>query len=190
MWSGPIPASGPLFDDAAANASAVTRDYVLDIEEKGGTLPVLSVFGGKITTYRRLAEHALEKLAPYLPNLGKPWTADAALPGGDLPLGGFDRYLAAFVGRHAFLPRDLARRLVRDYGTRAERIVGAARSMDDLGEVFGADLTKAEVDYLVANEWAQTSRDILWRRSKLGLRLSKEDVSRLDECLAREPMAA
>jgi glycerol-3-phosphate dehydrogenase len=180
----------PLFDDAAENASAVTRDYVLDIEYQGSGLPVLSVFGGKITTYRRLAEHAMEKLAPYIPQMGSPWTADAALPGGDLPSGGFDTYLSAFGHRFPFLPPDLMRRLVRDYGTRAERILGTATSMADLGERFGADLTRAEVDYLVQHEWACTSHDILWRRSKLGLRLPKEEVARLDAYLEKQVAAA
>lgn len=179
----------PLFDDAAENASAVTRDYVLDITDLGGTLPVLSVFGGKITTYRRLAEHALEKLAPYLPDLKASWTADEALPGGDMP-GGFDAYLAGFRQRFGFLPSGLALRLARDYGTRADWIMAGAKAMADLGDMFGADLTRAEVDYLVANEWARTSRDILWRRSKLGLRLSKEDVTRLDDYLAKQAVAA
>ena len=113
----------PLFDDAAKNASAVTRDYVLDIHDSNGALPVLSVFGGKITTYRRLAEHALEKLDKYLPAPKRSWTGTAPLPGGDM--NDFDSWLAGFSARHAFLPATLATRLVRDYGTRAEMIVGA-----------------------------------------------------------------
>ena len=180
----------PLFDDAAANASAVTRDYVLDIADRGGDLPVLSVFGGKITTYRRLAEHALEKLEPYLPGLKKSWTAAEPLPGGDMPNADFTAYLAAFKAHRDFLPVDLATRLVRDYGTRAETIVGTAGSMADLGEAFGAGLTAAEVDYLVAEEFARGSADILWRRSKLGLRLSKEEVARLDAYLEKHAVAA
>lgn len=180
----------PLFDDAAQNASAVTRDYVLDVEDENGRLPVLSVFGGKITTYRRLAEHALEKLARHLPKMKRTWTADEPLPGGDLPDADFGAYAAAFATRHAFLPARLARRLVRDYGTRGETIVGTADAMDDLGEVFGADLTRAEVDYLVAHEFARTAHDILWRRSKLGLHLSKEDAARLDAYLAQRRAAA
>ena len=178
----------PLFDDAAKNASAVTRDYVLDIHTADGALPVLSVFGGKITTYRRLAEHAIEKLETYLPALKPGWTADAPLPGGDMA--DFDAYLSAFRARHAFLPTALATRLVRDYGTRAERIAGGASNLADMGEDFGAGLTRAEVDYLVANEWAATSTDILWRRSKLGLRLSQTDVARLDGYLEKHAAAA
>ena len=180
----------PLYDDAAKHASAVTRDYVLDIHDERGALPVLSVFGGKITTYRRLAEHALEKLETYLPDLRPAWTADAPLPGGDMPNADFDAHLARFRTRFGFLPEDLARRLARAYGTRAEAIVGAARGMTDLGEDFGAGLTKAEVDYLVRDEWARTSADILWRRSKLGLRLSKEDVARLDGYLDKQSAVA
>jgi glycerol-3-phosphate dehydrogenase len=180
----------PLFDDAAANASAVTRDYVLDLADDEGKLPVLSIFGGKITTYRRLAEHALEKLAAYLPGLSGPWTSSAPLPGGDMPNADFDVYLRHFQKQHDFLPAALAHRLVRDYGTKAEAIIGPARQLAELGEWFGGDLSRAEVDYLVATEWARTSDDILWRRSKLGLRLSKEDVARLDAYLAKEHATA
>ncbi len=178
----------PLFDDAAKNASAVTRDYVLDIHDADGALPVLSVFGGKITTYRRLAEHAIEKLAKYLPALKGEWTDTVPLPGGDM--GDFDAWLAGFRERHPFLPQDLATRLARDYGTRAETIVGGATSLADLGEDFGAGLTRAEVDYLVAEEWAVAAADILWRRSKLGLRLSKDEAGRLEGYLEKRAAAA
>ena len=176
----------PLFDDAAKNASAVTRDYVLDVEDDGGVAPVLSIFGGKITTYRRLAEHALEKLAPYLPQgLAPSWTADTPLPGGAMPNADFDAWYAWFRSRAPFLPEPLAHRLARDYGTRALTILGDAASLVDLGEDFGAGLTRAEVDYLVANEWARQSDDILWRRSKLGLHFGPEQVKHLDEDLGR-----
>ena len=178
----------PLFDDAAKNASAVTRDYVLDIHDADGALPVLSVFGGKITTYRRLAEHAIGKLEKYLPALKKGWTDTAPLPGGDME--NFDVWLAGFRKRHAFLPPELATRLARDYGTRAETIVGSATSLAGLGEDFGAGLTRAEVDYLVAEEWAVAAADILWRRSKLGLRLSKEQAARLEDYLEKRAAAA
>ena len=180
----------PLYDDAAKNASAVTRDYVLDVADQHGALPVLSVFGGKITTYRRLAEHALEKLEPYLPTSQPSWTANEPLPGGAMPGADFDAFAAAFRARHAFLPDDLAARLARDYGTRAETIVGGAKSLVELGEDFGGGLTRAEVDYLVKNEWARTAQDILWRRSKLGLRLAKDEFARLDDYLATLPVAA
>ena len=178
----------PLYDDAAANASAVTRDYVLDLHVEGERLPVLSVFGCKITTYRRLAEHALEKLAPFLPALsaagGRPWTADTPLPGGNMPNADFDGYFAWFRRRYAFLPDALALRLVRAYGTRAETVVGSAQSVGELGEDFGAGLHVREVDYLVRHEWARTADDILWRRSKLGLRFSEAETERLRRYLS------
>ena len=181
----------PLYDDAAMDASAVTRDYVLDIADEGGRLPVLSVFGGKITTYRRLSEHALEKLRTYLPALRAPsgspapWTADTPLPGGNMPNAEFDGYYAWFKDLYAFLPADLALRLVRAYGTRAETIIGDARNLDALGTDFGAGLYQREVDYLIGQEWAREVEDILWRRSKLGLHLPKKGVEQLETYLTR-----
>jgi len=123
--------------------------------------------GGKITTYRRLAEHALERLAPHLPAPRPAWTGTAPLPGGDLAT--FPDFLADLMARRPWLPAALARRLSRAYGTRVERVLGDAGSMADLGEDLGAGLTGREVDYLVETEWAETAEDILWRRSKLGL---------------------
>jgi glycerol-3-phosphate dehydrogenase len=173
----------PLYDDAAANASAVTRDYVLDIKDQDGKAPVLSVFGGKITTYRRLAEHALEKLSPYLPGLKPAWTKASHLPGGDLPAGDFKLFLAGLIKAKPFLPEPLARRLAHAYGTRVELILGEATSLDQLGRDFGGGLTQAEVDYLLAHEWAQTATDILWRRSKLGLHVPAGTAEALDAYL-------
>ncbi|MDV2983611.1 UNVERIFIED_CONTAM: glycerol-3-phosphate dehydrogenase [Methylobacteriaceae bacterium AG10] len=172
----------PLYDDAAANASAVTRDYVLELDHDGP--PVLSVFGGKITTYRRLAEHALEKLGPHLPGMKPAWTGDAPLPGGDMAGADFDLFVGTLAAQYPFLPEATARRLARAYGTRAERLLGDARTLADLGETFGGDLSAREVDYLVRHEWARTSDDILWRRSKLGLRMDREGVARLGRHLA------
>ncbi|MGN7125850.1 glycerol-3-phosphate dehydrogenase [Methylorubrum thiocyanatum] len=172
----------PLYDDAAANASAVTRDYVLDLDTDGP--PVLSVFGGKITTYRRLAEHALERLRPHLSGLKPSWTGQAPLPGGDMQDADFDRFAERLAAEHPFLPNVTARRLARAYGTRAERLLGDARALSDLGETFGGDLSAREVDYLVRHEWARTPDDILWRRSKLGLRTGRTDVARLGRYLA------
>ena len=178
----------PLFDDAAANASTVTRDYVLDLDEAGGAA-VLSVFGGKITTYRRLAEHVLERLAPSFPGLGPAWTGAAPLPGGDVPGADFEDFLRDLTVRRPFLPAPLARRLARAYGTRTDRLLGDAASLDDLGERYDGDLTQREVEYLVSQEWARTPDDILWRRSKLGLRTGRDSASRLARRLA-EPAAA
>jgi glycerol-3-phosphate dehydrogenase len=160
----------PLYDDASGNPSAMTRDYVFDVDAGAGRPPVLSVFGGKITTYRRLAEHAMEKLKPFLPGLAPAWTAGAPLPGGDFsPAGDFDAYLAELRRERPWLPAGLARRLARAYGTRAERLLGDARSLADLGEDLGQGLTAREASYLVETEWARSADDILWRRSKLGL---------------------
>jgi glycerol-3-phosphate dehydrogenase len=151
---------------------------------------VLSVFGGKITTYRRLAEHALEKLKPYFPHLKKAWTGDAVLPGGAMKDADFDQFLAKLKAEKPFLPDETARRLARAYGTRARDIVGTAQSMADLGEAFDGGLTAAEVDYLRTEEWAVTADDILWRRSKLGLRTSPESAARLAAYLDRRAEAA
>ncbi|WP_232628593.1 glycerol-3-phosphate dehydrogenase [Methylobacterium sp. Leaf118] len=178
----------PLYDDAAQSASAVTRDYVLDLDADGP--PVLSVFGGKITTYRRLAEHALERLHPHLPGLARAWTADAALPGGDVAGGDFEAFLRDLSARRPFLPEGLARRLARAYGTRVDRLLGDARTLADLGEPFEGGLTAREVAYLVRAEWARSPDDILWRRSKLGLRTGREGVARLARHLATEMAAA
>jgi glycerol-3-phosphate dehydrogenase len=180
----------PLYDDAAANASAVTRDYVLDLDDAGGQAPALSVFGGKITTYRRLAEHAIEKIAPHFPGLKKAWTGDAVLPGGAMPDADFEAFLARFSREAPFLPAETARRLARAYGTEARTIVAGARSLADLGEAFDGGLTTAEVDYLVRAEWVRTAEDILWRRSKLGLRTGPESAARLAAYVARRAEAA
>ncbi|MFQ5774758.1 MAG: glycerol-3-phosphate dehydrogenase [Kiloniellaceae bacterium] len=172
----------PLYDDASQNVSAVTRDYVFDLDPGSaphGAAPLLSVFGGKITTYRKLAEHALAKL---LPLIGKPaaaWTEGAALPGGDIPGADFDGFLAAFGAAHPWLPTDLARRYARAYGTRAETLLAGARGLDDLGEHLGDGLYEAEVEYLRRHEWAGAAEDILWRRSKLGLHVAEATRARL-----------
>ncbi|MBN2680012.1 glycerol-3-phosphate dehydrogenase [Acidithiobacillus montserratensis] len=174
----------PLYDDHAANASAVTRDYVLDMEGGGETPPLLSVFGGKITTYRRLAEHALSLLQPAL---GHPkdqsWTANAPLPGGDIPAGDFSGFVRTLSEEYAFLPEHLAYRLARAYGTRTRKILGNARQMIDLGQDFGGGLTQAEVDYLVTQEWARQPEDILWRRSKMALHVPEDTVQKLETYL-------
>ncbi len=165
----------PLYDDAAKNASAVTRDYVLDIESKQGEPILLSVFGGKITTFRRLSEHAFEHLEPFIPGLKPSWTKGAPLPGGDIPDGDFNKFLKTAKERWPFLPDSTMNRMAHSYGTRMERILGSAKSMEDLGQDFGANLTRAEVDYLVDQEWAQTAEDILWRRSKIGLHVDSAE---------------
>jgi glycerol-3-phosphate dehydrogenase len=182
----------PLYDDAAASASAVTRDYVLDQDAREGQAPILSVFGGKITTYRRLAEHAMDRLLADVPTpRPAPWTGQAALPGGDLPGGDCERFLASFQAAHTWLPAATARRLIRAYGTRAERLLGGAGGLADLGTDFGAGLTEAELDYLVREEWVRSADDALWRRSKLGLHLPAEARAAVADFLDRRvPEAA
>ncbi|MFT8564316.1 MAG: glycerol-3-phosphate dehydrogenase [Acetobacter orientalis] len=176
----------PLYDDASANASAVTRDYVLDLDTQDGA-PLLSIFGGKITTYRKLAEHALEKLAPVLPAVaGKSWTANEVLPGGDIGGGGFDAALARLSRAAAWLPANLAWRLIRNYGSRAYEIIGEATSLQEMGTVLGGDLTTREVDYLIQREWARTAEDVLWRRSKLGLHLNEEEKRKVADYIEQK----
>lgn len=173
----------PLYDDRAGNASAVTRDYVFDVNTGGPGDPVLlSIFGGKITTYRRLAEHALQKLAPHT---GKPtaWTARAALPGGDMPQADPEAYARTFMARFPWLAPSLAHRYIYTYGTLAERILGGATSVADLGEDFGGGLYASEVKWLVDHEWARTADDILWRRTRLGLVATNDTVQRLTDWL-------
>jgi glycerol-3-phosphate dehydrogenase len=172
----------PLRDDGATAAQEATRDYVLELT---GTPPVLSVFGGKITTFRRLAEAAMDRLATFFPDLQPRWTADAHLPGGDFPWDGFAALRDDLVRQYHFLPVPTATRLTRAYGTRAAALLGDAKSSADLGMTFGADLTEREVDWLVQTEWAHTAEDILWRRSKLGLHLAPAAVTALERYLAQ-----
>ena len=164
----------PLYDDGSDNPSAVTRDYVLKVDALPGEpgpdhAPVLSIFGGKITTYRKLAEAALADLAPYFPDLKPAWTRDAPLPGGDLPRGDRNAWFADLCRRYPGLPAPLLRALAQRHGTRALRILGDAQVPGDLGVDFGARLTAREVDYLLAEEWAVCADDVLWRRTKCGL---------------------
>jgi glycerol-3-phosphate dehydrogenase len=175
----------PLYDDKSANASAVTRDYVLDVDTAGDTgAPVLNIFGGKITTYRKLAEHAMKELAGFFPAAGHAWTAGATLPGGDIADADFDAFLRTLQAERPGLPAELLRRLARAYGTRVQGLLGQAKTLADLGEDLGGGLTTAEVDYLVAAEWARTAEDVLYRRSKLGLHVPPGTADRLDCYLA------
>ncbi len=191
----------PLYDDLRENISTVTRDYVFDVDPGTGgettadaakAAPLLSIFGGKITTYRKLAEHALDKLLPRLEpgRPGRPgrtaWTERATLPGGDLPDADFAAYLSELQAARPWLPEALARRLARAYGTRVEALLGSARGLTDLGEDLGGGLHEAEADYLMKREWALSAEDILWRRSKIGLHLPPGGAARLDDWIARK----
>ena len=174
----------PLFDDGQSDAKAITRDYVLQLGRAAGP-QVLNVFGGKLTTYRRLAENALDRLAPWLPATATgAWTGSAPLPGGDLPEGGFAAFLATMRGRWPFLPLDVAERMAHAYGTRIGQVLGAATGWADLGEDFGSGLTAAELGYLVTQEWARSAQDILWRRTKIGLICTPETERRVEAWLA------
>ena len=170
----------PLYDDGALKASVVTRDYAFDLDAAEDAAPSLSIFGGKITTARRLAEHALGELAPYLPTHGGAWTGRAVFPGGDVGES-FDGFLAALKRDKPFLGDDLSLRLARAYGTRVFDILKGARALTDLGRDFGCGLSEAEVAYLREREWARTADDILWRRSKLGLLMSDAQQQALRE---------
>ena len=169
----------PLYDEGAASATAATRDYTLKVDTSAGA-PVLNVFGGKITTYRRLAETALEKIVPVLGVTKGVWTAGVPLPGGDFPVGDVARLIVDLTNLYPFLDPFWARRLIRAYGTEARTILGDAKTAADLGENFGATLTAREVDWLMTREFARTAEDVVWRRNKLGLRLTLAQISTLD----------
>ncbi len=175
----------PLYDDGASEAKAATRDYVFELDAPGG-LPLLSIYGGKITTYRRLSEEALERLAPYLKGTKaqQGWTGKAPLPGGDMKVSALAALVTDLRKNYPFLSDAHAERIAHAYGTRAKTMLGAAASTADLGQDFGATLTEREVGYLMANEWALTAEDIVWRRSKLGLRMSAAEIAALDAWIA------
>ncbi|MCX8998415.1 glycerol-3-phosphate dehydrogenase [Rhizobiaceae bacterium BDR2-2] len=173
----------PLFDDGASKAQEATRDYVLKVEAGDGEPPLLNVFGGKLTTYRRLAEHALEKIGAALGAKGRPWTAGSHLPGGDFAPQAFDAEVTALRLRYPFLGQRHAERLVRCYGTDAAALLGTARDAAGLGRHFGGTLYEVEVRWLVEREWAVTAEDILWRRTKQGLSLTREEAQALEVCL-------
>ncbi len=172
-----------LHDDGAGKPEDVTRDYVLAFDEQPQEAPLLTIYGGKITTHRKLAEAAMAKIAPFFP--ARPlWTAGSTLPGGAFPPDELPALVAEMIKLWPFLSEAHAQRLVRAYGRRAERILGTAQSMDELGPRFTGDLTGAEVRYLVENEWAQTAEDVLYRRSKLGLKATDEETAALSQFLA------
>ncbi len=176
----------PLMEqEDAANPSAVTRDYQLEVQSGHGQAPMLSVFGGKITTYRRLAEEALDLLAPILNNPAPRWTAKAILPGGDIPGNDFERFLSEFKQNFNWLPAGLANRYAHNYGNRATSILNGATCLADLGEELSPGLFEQEARYLVDHEWAQQVDDILWRRTKLGLTATPESQTRLRQWLLK-----
>jgi glycerol-3-phosphate dehydrogenase len=172
-----------LYDDGVGEPQDATRDYVLVLDQQHAKAALLTVYGGKITTYRRLAEAALDRLAAVV-GAWPAWTRESRLPGGDFPVDGVARLLADARRSWPFLSEAHIRRLVQAYGTRISRILGPAKHPDDLGARLGADLTGAEVRYLMEHEWAQTADDVLWRRSKLGLRVSPQEHEQLAKFMA------
>ena len=173
----------PLYDDGASSATAATRDYTLKVDTLGGA-PVLNCFGGKITTYRKLAESALDLIGEHFENLPGKWTAGVPLPGGDFPVDGFEMVVGQLVGTHPYLDALHARRLVRAYGTEAVTLLADAKSYTDLGQDFGAGLTEREARWLMDKEYARAAEDIVWRRSKLGLKMTSEQIAALDAWMA------
>jgi glycerol-3-phosphate dehydrogenase len=172
-----------LYDDGARQSQDVGRDYVLLLDKSLGQAPLLTVYGGKLTTFRRLAEDVLVRLSHFFPR-SRPWTAKSPLPGGDFVYDGVPTLIERTRRRWPFLTADHARRLVDAYGTGVAAVLGNAARLDDLGTRFGADLTAAEVRYLMTREWAQTAGDVLWRRSKLGLRFSPQEQAALERFMA------
>ncbi|HGJ5899218.1 glycerol-3-phosphate dehydrogenase [Arsenophonus apicola] len=175
----------PLCDDESDSPQAITRDYTLDIHDEQGKAPLLSVFGGKLTTYRKLAEHAIDKLAHYYPNTGKAWTKDATLPGGDIEGCDRDGYAQLLRKRYPWLPEGIALRYARTYGSNSSLILNQAQSLSDLGEAFGHNLYEAELRYLVENEWVTELDDAIWRRTKLGMWLNDDEKQRIKQWLIK-----
>ncbi|GGD89844.1 glycerol-3-phosphate dehydrogenase [Tsuneonella deserti] len=188
MWS--YAGVRPLVDDGSGKPEAATRGYSFELSDEDEGAPILSVFGGKITTYRHLAQEAADLLAERMPELDKPhWTDAAPLPGGNFPVDGQPRQLATLLSHYPFLEPTWGDRMIKAYGTLASVMLGDASSLDDCGRHFGHGLTEREVRYLQAREWAVTADDILWRRSKLGLRFTAEERQALETFLAQEPSA-
>jgi glycerol-3-phosphate dehydrogenase len=179
----------PLYNDGAKSATAATRDYVLSLDKAAGP-PLLNVFGGKITTYRRLAESALEKLAPFFPQATGKWTAGVTLPGGDFAPDQAGMLADTLRAAHPFLDASWATRLIRHYGTEAQAILAGARSPADLGRDFGGTLTEAEVRWLMTREFARAAEDVVWRRTKLGLRMTADQIAALDAWMKARAQAA
>ncbi|WP_136634607.1 glycerol-3-phosphate dehydrogenase [Pseudooceanicola onchidii] len=180
----------PLYNDGAGSATAATRDYVLKLEGTAQEAPLLNIFGGKITTYRRLAEHALEKFGKTFPAMGAGWTAGATLPGGDFAVQDTAQVTADLARDYPFMNSEISERLIRHYGTEARQILGTAQSFADLGRDFGATLTEAEVRWLMTREWAQSAEDVVWRRTKLGLRMTPDQIAALDAFMAQAAQSA
>ncbi len=173
----------PLQHNNTKNLSAITRDYAFELNIDQAQAPLLSIFGGKITTYRRLAEHVLQDLAEYFPHMGPAWTQDAPLPGGEMPQADFAAFIKKLCADYSFLPTSLLHRYAKQYGTRAYDLLQNTQQLDDLGKSLGADLYEKELAYLMQREWAMTAEDVLWRRTKLGFQFSTEECAALKKVM-------
>lgn len=172
----------PLFGDSQESPSAITRDYEVELDTVNGT-PVLTVYGGKISTYRRLADVVLAKLRTFFPHMEPPWTASTPLPGGDVPHGDFDTFVRHLLQEYPRLPQTVLELLVRRYGTLYTEVLEKPRDVEFLGQHFGAGLYAREIDYLIDHEWARTAEDVLWRRTKAGLHMSEHERATVAEYL-------
>lgn len=174
----------PLYDDGATSATAATRDYVVRIDRDKGQAPLVNVFGGKITTYRQLSEHVMDRLAPQFTTCGTAWTAGVALPGGDFPVAGVGDLISALRSDYPFLTAPYATRLIKAYGTEAQTVLGDAKEAVDLGQMFGASLSAREVTWMMTHEYARTAEDVVWRRTRLGLWMSADEIIVLGQWMA------
>lgn len=174
----------PLYDDGATEAQEATRDYVLREDSEADGPKVINIFGGKITTYRKLAESMLDKIEDELGSQKPEWTAGSTLTGGDFSVDGFEQLVNEVCEKHPFIDHSLAWRWVRSYGTRVWKLLEKVKTKSDLGTQFGGSLTECEIIYLMQNEWAQTAEDVVWRRSKLGIRMKQEEIATLDEWMS------
>ncbi len=175
----------PLFDDGASAAQEATRDYVLKTEGEEGDPPLINIFGGKLTTHRRLSEQVVDKIDGLIGAKGPKWTQHGTLPGGDFPPTAFEALLRSHVAQYPRLGEPVLRRMTRAYGTLVPEIIGNRQELPEFGILFGSSLTQLEVDYLMDREWARTADDVLWRRSKLGLRFTAEEKAALSDYMAR-----
>lgn len=174
----------PLHDDGKTNSSAVTRDYAIELQWANGVAPIVTVYGGKLTTYRNLAERVLEKLSGILPRLGHPWTESTPLPGGNLPQGGITALVQDLAFRYSKLPLPMLTAIARRHGTLAWEVLEGADDIESLGTHFGACLFAREVDYMIRKEWAQTGEDVLWRRTKAGLQMQEQQRKTVSDYVA------
>jgi glycerol-3-phosphate dehydrogenase len=175
----------PLLDDESVDAQAVTRDYTLELEDIGGKAPILSIFGGKITTYRKLAEAAVDKLTPYFKNIGPQWTSKSPLPGGNFA--NIEMFTQEVAREYSWLPENMRSRFIRTYGTRIVSLLKNATNVESLGRSFGADLFEQEINFLIEKEWATDIDDIIWRRTKRGLYLTEQQVNEIKNHLNSHP---